>query len=102
MDRNRFQYAKHCPDGYRLLVQLFNEKTEKQARATLVRMFGEKKGKDARLERGTWQPLNMASSAYTSGEWVYRPHEGWRSYLRLDYGHHRRHPAAPLPHGVAV
>jgi hypothetical protein len=79
-----YGHSDTCPRGYRLLVQLVDETTESAARATLVRMFGQK-GSDATLVTGTWQPYSTRPAYWTCTGWVRRP-TGYRDYLPADYG----------------
>ena len=61
-------------EQYRLLVQVFDAKTEQEARDYIVRTFGEKKTRDAKIVKGTrrsdsplldeWKPSKNGFRAY--------------------------------------
>lgn len=67
------------PPGYRLLVQLIDERTEAQARYSLVRIFGPAKGLVALLLAGS-----MQKGVKYSDPWVLSS-AGFRAYLPEDY-----------------
>mgnify|MGYP001569726673 CR=1 FL=1 len=62
-------------EQYRLLIQTFDAKTEQEAMDYIVKVFGEKKTKSAKLVRGT----RRSADRYLS--WETSP-DGFRAYVK--------------------
>jgi hypothetical protein len=78
MNRTNYQEDTHCPKGYRLLIQLFEETSEDEARASVLRIFGPRKARKAVLTRGTytWQGTTTVYPRVFQGS-------GFRVYLPI-------------------